>query len=102
MSSRSTAVLAVSVLSACTRREIDEFPAKVGIVLPPGHFVSEVSAPFDIYAHAGENMDVFFVAETLDPVVGYYGETLTPDFTFEDAPELDVLVVPSGGGSLDV
>jgi transcriptional regulator GlxA family with amidase domain len=85
------------------RREIDEFPAKIGIIVQPGFFVSEVSAPFDIYAHAGEeNVDVFLVAETMEPVVGYYGEILSPDYTFEDAPALDVLVVPSGGGSLDV
>jgi transcriptional regulator GlxA family with amidase domain len=101
---RPTAVLAAAVaLSACSSREIDEFPAKVGIVVPPGFFVSEVSAPFDIYAHAGDDkLDVFFVGETLDPIEGYYGEVITPDYTFEDSPDLDVLVAPSGGGSLDV
>lgn len=87
-------------VAACDRRGIDEFPAKVGIVVPPGFFVSEVSAPFDIYAHAGEeNIDVFFVGETMDPIEGYYGEVITPDYTFDTAPELDVLVAPSGGGS---
>jgi transcriptional regulator GlxA family with amidase domain len=96
--------LSLILLAACSqRREIDEFPAQIGIVVPPGYFVSEVSAPFDIYAHAGEeNVDVFLVAETMEPVVGYYGEILSPDYTFADAPELDVLVVPSGGGSMDV
>lgn len=96
------ALLGLLATSACTGRSIDAFPAKVGIVVPPDFFVSEVSAPFDVYAHAGEdNVDVFFVAATLDPVVGYYGEILTPDYTFDDAPDLDVLVVPSGGHSRD-
>lgn len=88
-------------LAACKSREIDEFPAKVGILLPPEFFVSEISAPFDIYAHAGEeNVDVFFISESMDPVTGYYGEILHPDYTYETAPELDVLVVPSGNQSM--
>jgi len=100
---RSVSVLALVAAAGCSGdRSIDEFPATVGIVLHPGYFVSEVSAPLDIYKHAGEDLDVFLVAETMDPVVGYYGEIITPDYTFDDAPDLDVLVVPSGGGSLDV
>jgi transcriptional regulator GlxA family with amidase domain len=98
----SPSVAAALLLAACgPNREIDEFPAKIGIVITEGYFVSEVSAPYDIYAHAGpENAEVFLVAETMDPVVGYYGEILTPDYTFENAPETDVLVVPSGGNSM--
>jgi transcriptional regulator GlxA family with amidase domain len=98
------ALLAASLLTACgNNREIEEFPAKVAIVVPPGFFVSEVSAPFDIYSHAGEeNMDVYLVGETTDPIIGYYGEEITPDYSFDDAPPSDVLVVPSGIGSMDV
>jgi transcriptional regulator GlxA family with amidase domain len=96
-------VLTLTAAVGCAGdRSIDEFPATVGIVLHPGYFVSEVSAPLDMYKHAGEDLDVFLVAETMDPVVGYYGEIITPDYTFDDAPDLDVLVVPSGGGSMDV
>lgn len=94
-------LVAASFTAACSARSIGELPVKVGIVLQPDYFVSEVSAPFDIYAHAGEeNVDVFFVAETMEPVVGYYGEILAPDYTFDDAPDLDVLVVPSGNNSM--
>jgi putative intracellular protease/amidase len=100
---RLAALTAAVLITGCApNREIDEFPAKVGIVITPGYFVSEVSAPYDIYAHAGpDNVEVFIVAETMDPVVGYYGELWTPDYTFETAPDTDVLVVPSGGHSRD-
>jgi transcriptional regulator GlxA family with amidase domain len=91
------------LLAACShKREIEDFPAKVGIVLTPDLYVTEASAPWDIYQHAGADWtDVYFVAETMDPVVGYYGEKILPDYTFDDAPQPDVLVVPSGAHSRD-
>lgn len=92
----------IAAVAACSNRTIDEFPAKVGILLPPEYFVTEVSAPFDIYSHVGEDqVDVFFIAETMEPVVGYYGEVIAPDYTYDDAPDVDVLVVPSGNHSRD-
>lgn len=101
-SAASAGVVVAALTSGCTGRGIDAFPAKVGIVVPPDYFVTEVTAPLDIYNHAGaDNMDVFLVGETMDPIVGYYGEVLTPDFTFDTAPDLDVLVAPSGGHSRD-
>ena len=93
--------LCVTVACAPGRREI-ELPAQVGIVVTDGLFITEASAPFDVYVRAGEdNVDVFYVAETMDPIVGYYNELLYPDYTFDTAPELDVLVVPSGANSMD-
>ena len=66
-------------------------------------FISEASAPFDIFEHGGEDwMNTYFVAETMEPITTYYGAKLYPDYTFETAPRTDILVVPSGGGSLDV
>eukprot|EP00445_Apocalathium_hangoei_P043298 CAMPEP_0203969136 /NCGR_PEP_ID=MMETSP0359-20131031/97304_1 /ASSEMBLY_ACC=CAM_ASM_000338 /TAXON_ID=268821 /ORGANISM="Scrippsiella Hangoei, Strain SHTV-5" /LENGTH=508 /DNA_ID=CAMNT_0050907073 /DNA_START=58 /DNA_END=1584 /DNA_ORIENTATION=- len=73
----------------------------VGILIMPGVFISEATAPFDMYKHVGGNntMNVYFVADTMDPVYTYYGARLKPDYTFSNAPAPDVLVVPSGIGS---
>lgn len=73
----------------------------VGILIMDGLFITEAVAPFDIYKHAGDKLNVFFVAQSKEPITTYYGARLTPDYTFADAPEIDVLVVPSGGGSRD-
>jgi transcriptional regulator GlxA family with amidase domain len=73
----------------------------VGIVVFDGLFITELTAPFDIYKHAGERLNVFSVGQTRDPIRSYYGIGLVPDFTFEDCPEIDVLVVPSGIHSVD-
>ena len=90
-----------SVVAGCQARDIRDFPANVAIVISDGLFVSEASAPFDIYAHAGpDRLEPYFVAASLDPVVGYYGEQILPDYTFDDAPPADILVVPSGAASM--
>lgn len=50
---------------------------------------SEDAAPFH----------VFTVAKTSKPVVATGGLTVVPDYSFEDAPNIDLLVVPGGFGT---
>lgn len=83
-----------------TRPEITDV-TNVGIVLIPDLFITEATAPFDIYKHAGTKMNVYFVAETADAVTTYEGARIVPDYTFADAPQAEVLVVPSGNHSRD-
>jgi transcriptional regulator GlxA family with amidase domain len=73
----------------------------IGIVIFPGLFITEAAAPFDIYEHAGDKTNVYFVAATSDPVTTYEHARIQPDYTFADAPQADVLVVPSGNHSRD-
>ena len=68
----------------------------VGILIFEGLFITEFVAPFDVYKHVGEEMNVFTVGLTRDPIKTYEGVTLHPDFGLEDAPRIDILVVPSG------
>lgn len=71
----------------------------VGILLLAGTFISEPVGPFDVFAHMGARMNVFFVGESMDPIQTYYGATMYPDYTLTNAPQVDVLVVPSAGES---
>jgi transcriptional regulator GlxA family with amidase domain len=77
----------------------DETVMKVGILLLDGAFISEPAGPFDVFAHMGGRMNVYFVGASMDPIQTYYGATMYPDYTVDDAPAPDVLVVPSGGNS---
>lgn len=76
-------------------------PLKVGIAIMPGIFISEMTIPFDMYKHVAgaHTMDVYLVAEDMNPVTTAYGTRLLADYTFANAPAPDVLVVPSGRGS---
>ena len=71
----------------------------VGILIFEGLFITEFTAPFDVYKHAGDKMNVFTVGLTHAPIKTYEGVVLQPDFAIGDAPRIDVLVVPSGAQS---
>jgi transcriptional regulator GlxA family with amidase domain len=72
----------------------------VGVVIFSDVFITEFVAPFDVYKHAGDKLNVFTVAPTTAAIRTYEGVVVHPDFSFENAPKIDVLVVPSGNGSL--
>ena len=68
----------------------------VGILIFDGLFITEFTAPFDVYKHVGDKMNVFTVGLTRDSIKTYEGVVLQPDYGFNEAPRIDVLVVPSG------
>ncbi len=73
----------------------------VGILIFDGLFITEYSAPFDIYKHVGKEVNVFTVAPKKGAITSYEGVTLQPDYAFGNEPKIDVLVVPSGIHSID-
>jgi transcriptional regulator GlxA family with amidase domain len=73
----------------------------VGILVFDGVFITEFSAPFDVYKHVGKDMNVFTVSPKKGTITTYEGVTLQPDFAFGQEPKIDVLVVPSGIHSVD-
>jgi transcriptional regulator GlxA family with amidase domain len=79
--------------------ELKEGAQNVGILLFNDVFITEFVAPFDIYKHTGDKMNVFTVAQTQEPIRSYEGVVLQADFSFANAPQIDILVVPSGNQS---
>ena len=80
-------------------------PIQVGFLIVDGVYNTELTAPFDVLHHSmfrtEPGMRVFTVAPTRRTVVTFEGLRIQPDYGFADAPELDVLVVPSAHHSLD-
>jgi putative intracellular protease/amidase len=68
---------------------------KVAILVFNGVEVLDFSGPYEMFGAAGCN--VFTVAATADPVTSAMGLTVVPKYTFANAPQADVLVVPGGG-----
>lgn len=90
----------------------DDERLAVGFVLVEGVYNSEVFAPWDIFHHTvfhtttkldppQAGMRVFSVAPSLEPLRTFEDVWLLPDYTFENAPPIDVLVVPSAEHSMD-
>ncbi len=77
-------------------------PITVGILLLNKPFITEFAGPLDVYHHVpAEKISVFIVSDTDKELVTYEGMPFRANYTIDTAPKIDVLVVPSGAGSLD-
>ena len=88
--------------------ELKEGRYNVAFLIMDGTYNTELTAPFDIFQHTQyreniKQMNVFLVANTLDPIRTFEGMYLLPDFdyTASDLPNIDILVVPSAEHHLD-
>lgn len=70
-------------------------PPRVAILLFNSVEIIDFAGPWEVFGGAG--YQVFSVAEKLDPVTTVYGQKITADYTFENSPPADVLLVPGGG-----
>ena len=69
----------------------------VGMVLFPNLTQLDLTGPYEVFARMPDTV-VTLVAEAPAPVRSERGLTITPDTTFADAPQCDVLFVPGGIG----
>ncbi|HET6472649.1 MAG TPA: DJ-1/PfpI family protein [Pseudomonadales bacterium] len=81
-------------------------PLTLGVILYPGFELLDVFGPLEMFAAVGRNRLVpYIVAERAGPVPagtvadGHAGPRVVADFGFDDAPELDVLLLPGGIGT---
>lgn len=80
----------------------------VAFLIMDGVYNTELTAPYDIFQHTAYRegirpMNVFTVAQSLDPVTSFEGLQVLPDFDYltDSLPHIDVLVVPSAEHHLD-
>jgi len=66
-------------------------------VLFPNLTQLDLAAPYEVFARLPDTQ-VHLVAASPAPVRSERGLTISPDVTFEDAPQLDILCVPGGVG----
>lgn len=78
-------------------------PESIGFLIVDGVYNTELVAPFDVFQHVGRGAGpprVFTVALHEEPVRTAEGLRITPDYVLEEAPSIDVLVVPSAENSM--
>ncbi|HEX7185251.1 MAG TPA: DJ-1/PfpI family protein [Thermoanaerobaculia bacterium] len=80
-------------------------PLQVAFLVIDGVYNTELAAPYDVFHHTTfhtqPGMRVFTVSPNGQPVTTFEGLKLIPDYGFANAPQIDVLVVPSARGSMD-
>ena len=72
---------------------------RIAMVLFPGLTQLDLTGPYEILVRM-PGAEVSLVSGTLDPVRTDRGLVLTPDATYEDMPDPDILFVPGGPGQL--
>ena len=73
----------------------------VAVMLFEGVELLDFAGPAEVFivADRGKSFRVVTVAESTKPIKTMGGISVTPDFSFENAPQADVLVVPGGNTS---
>lgn len=73
----------------------DSNQKKVAILVFNSCDILDFSGPYEMFGAAG--CDVYTVAATKDPITTAMGLTVVPRYSFANAPQPDVLVIPGGG-----
>lgn len=79
----------------------------IGILIFPGVEELDFVGPWEVFSVSAMVRNkgqlpvgqLVMIAETIDPVLCAKGMKVTPDFSIDDAPKLDVLLVPGGQGT---
>ena len=69
----------------------------IGMVIFPNLTQLDLTGPYEVFGRL-PGAKILLIAENLSIVKSDHGLVFTPDITFDDAPQLDVLFVPGGNG----
>lgn len=81
-------------------------PLRAGFLMVDGVYNSELMAPYDVLHHTvfhtdpAPGVEVFVVSPDGEPVTSFEGLRIVPHHSFESAPPIDILVVPSAAESM--
>lgn len=80
-------------------KTIDENLPTIGLLMYNGVLTTEVTAPLDVFTKPtidGKKLfNVITIAENKNIIISEEGLKIQPDYTFENAPKLNVIFVPS-------
>ena len=100
-----TSDLGTSDLAAATGTAPRDRPLRAGFLVVDGVYNSELAAPYDVFQHtvfhAKPGIEAFTVSPDGQPLATFEGIRITPNYSFQNAPPIDILVVPSARGSMD-
>ncbi|HKV40769.1 MAG TPA: DJ-1/PfpI family protein, partial [Blastocatellia bacterium] len=68
---------------------------EVAILIFNGVQIIDYTGPYEVFGEAG--FHVYTVSETSDPIITTMGMKVIPNYTFDNTPKPDIVVVPGGG-----
>ncbi len=96
-------VLTISLFSTEARTrpnpidEKEDRQVTVAIVLFDGVQIIDYSGPWEVFGQAG--FKVFTVADKTEPLTTRFDQKVTPDYTFDNSPDADIILLPGGRGT---
>jgi cyclohexyl-isocyanide hydratase len=72
----------------------------IGMVIFPHLTQLDLTGPYEVFGRLPDTQ-VLLIAKNLQPVKSDNGLVLTPNTTFDESPQVDVLFVPGGRGIFD-
>ena len=72
---------------------------RIGLLVFPDITQLDMTGPYEVFTKFPDT-EVMLVWKTLDPVRAGGGMRISPDVTYADCPQLDLLCVPGGGWQL--
>jgi len=73
---------------------------RLGVVLYPQFELLDVFGPVEMFGNLTGTIEVKMIAEKSGPVVSAQGPSVLAEFGFADCPQLDLIMVPGGNGTL--
>jgi len=70
-------------------------PPTVAILLFNGAQLIDFAGPWEVFGSAG--FLIHTVANKAEPLMAVFGEKIIPDYTFDNSPRADIVLVPGGG-----
>ncbi len=75
-------------------------PRTLGIVLYPKFELLDVYGPAEMFGNLPGKLKIVMVAQKAGPVASTQGPKVQADYSFEDCPRLDLIMVPGGFGTM--
>src|SRR6266536_4198186 len=87
--------------AATTETRQKRAPRNLAILIFEGVQIIDYTGPYETFGHAysddGPVFNIYTVAEKAGPITTAMGMTVTPKYSFENAPQPNVVLVPGGG-----
>jgi putative intracellular protease/amidase len=77
--------------------EKEDKQVTVAIVLFDGVQIIDYAGPWEVFGQAG--FKVFTVADKTEPLTTRFDQKVTPDYSFDNGPDADVILLPGGRGT---
>ena len=71
----------------------------LGMVVFDGFQLLDVFGPLEMFGDLGDKVEIVMIAERKGPVKSSAGPVTIAQYSFADAPRLDIVMLPGGGGT---